>query len=321
MQTRAIPKISVAAVLLLSLSSCRSQTVTPSRDQVIVPAQQTDAREVYAKSAGEMSFVYVVDGGTPRRLTNARNAWEADPILSSDCRLIAYSSGPTRDGRADIWIAHVDGSHAHRVSGIDQDASMPAFGPDGRTVFYAISRSFGHSSPIAASRRHDFDVVKVIADPDQTIPGSTSMELTQSYFRDLQSLSVSPDGEQFLVSTSGYPIGALLQEFWVDHPLRQHRIFQPHISGESSTGPSFGQARYLGNGMEIVFTAATEPVGGGDFDYNVYRISEVTGGDLTQLTHHKGMMDSLSVSPHGGVGFTDANSYSQVSLSVAEPLR
>ena len=129
---------------------------------------------------------------------------------------------------------------------------MPAFAADGRSLFYVISRSFGHSSPIAAPRRHDFDVMKITIDPDRTIAGAVPIELTQSYFRDLYSLSVSPDGEQFMVSTSGYPIGSLIEEFRIDHPLRQHRIFQPHVAGEPSGGPSFGQARYVGDGMEIV---------------------------------------------------------------------
>lgn len=173
MLSRAIPQISVAAVLLLSLSSCRSETAPASRNQVVVPSQQVNAREVYAKSSGATSFIYVVDGGTSRRLTDAKSGWEADPVLSSDGHLIAYSSGATQSGRADIWVAHVDGSHAHKVSNADQDALMPGFSSDGRTVLYVISRSFGHSSPIAASRRHDFDVVKIAIDPDQTIAGST----------------------------------------------------------------------------------------------------------------------------------------------------
>lgn len=314
MLNRATPQISIAAVLLLSLSSCRSETAPASKDQTVVQGQQVNARGVYAKSSGGTSFVYVVDGSTSRRLTDATSGWEADPVLSPDGHLVAYSNGATQSGRADIWVAHVDGSHAHRVSSADQDSLMPGFGADGRTVFYVISRSFGHSSPIAASRRHDFDVVKIATDPDQTIAGSTPVELTQSYFYDVQSLSVSPDGEQFLVSTSGYPIGGLLQEFRLDHPLRQHRIFQPHVPGESSTGPSFGQARYVGDGMEIVFTAAAEPAGGGNYDYNIYRMSEVTGGDLTQISHHKGMIDSLSVGPQRSVGFIDASGYSQVNL-------
>lgn len=314
MLARAIPKIGVTAVLLFNLASCRSETVPSSRGQTIATGQQPNAHAVYAKSEGETSFVYVADGATSRRLTNVRNVWEADPVLSSDGRLIAYSSGPTQRERAEVWVAHIDGSHAHRISGSDQDALMPAFSPDGRTVFYVISRSFGHSSPIAASRRHDFDVMKIAVDPDQTIAGASPVEVTQSYFYDVQSLSVSPDGEQFLLSTSGYPIGGLLQEFRLDHPLHQHRIFQPHVPGESSMGPSFGQARYVGDGLEIVFTAAAEPAGGGNYDYNVYRVSEVTGGNLTQLTHHKGMIDSLSVTPHGGVGFVDADGYSQVNF-------
>ena len=313
--TRSVVKVSFITAILLGSSSCQSKAAPPSRDQVSVPGPQSGSRGVYAKASGGTSFVFVFDGRTSHRLTSAKNSWEAYPVLSPDGQLVAYSSGATQGGRAEIWIAHVDGSHAHQVSPVDQDAMMPAFGHDGRTVFYMISRSFGHASPIAASRRHDFDVMKITINPDQTIARSAPVELTQSYFYDVQSLSVSPDGEQFLLSVSGYPIGSLILEFRLDHPLRQHRIFQPHVVGESPRGPSFGQALYVGSGSEIVFTAASEPTGGGDYDYNVYRMSEVTGGELTQITHHKGIIDSLSVGSEKSIGIVDAAGFTQIALS------
>ena len=309
-----------SAVLLLAMSSCQSETPAVL-ESPSVAGQQSGILQAFAQTKGRASFVYILEGGKARRLTHGENVWESSPVLSRDGRLVAYSCGSTQEGRSDVLVAHIDGSSVHRVSTADQDALMPAFDADGRSVFYVISRSFGHSSPIAASRRHDFDVMKVAIDPDQTIAGTVPVELTQSYFRDVQSLSVSPDGEQFLLSTTGYPIGGLLLEFWVEHPLRQHRVFQPHVPGESSTGPSFGQAMYVGDGMKIVFAAASEPATGGNYDYNVYQISEVTGSDLISLTHHKGMIDSLSVSLPKSVGFVDADGYSQVTLPAPQILR
>jgi hypothetical protein len=52
--------------------------------------------------------------------------------------------------------------------------------------------------------------------------------------------------------------------------------------------------------MSVVFTAATEG-STGNFDYNVYRMSDVTGGELVQLTHRTGMIDGLVVQNDGRI--------------------
>jgi hypothetical protein len=187
---------------------------------------------------------------------------------------------------------------------------MPAFSQDGKTLFYVISRFTGNYSPIARPRRHKFDVVKVQIDPFGPVPGATPIELTHQAFFDLRSLAVSPNGESFLVSTSGYPIGSLIEEFDIANPLQIKKIFQPHVPSEPSSGASFGQAGYTPDGMEVVFTAATEG-NGGMFDYNVYKMSDVTGGGVVELTHRTGMIDQMNVNRVGTIFFSaDGQRYS-----------
>ena len=72
---------------------------------------------------------------------------------------------------------------------------------------------------------------------------------------------------------------------------------------EPSGGPEFGEAAYVHDGMDIVFTAATAGQSG-NFDYNVYQMSDVTGGELKMLTHRSGMIDAMSVGRDGLVSFT-----------------
>lgn len=176
---------------------------------------------------------------------------------------------------------------------------MPAFLPDGGTLLYVISRFYGHYSPIARPRKHDFDIVKVPINPDGPVTGATPIELTQQGFFDLLSLAVSPDGKRFLVSTSAYPIGSLLEEYEIAKPLRVKSIYQPHVPGAPSFGPAFGDVAYAQGGMEILFTAATEGKNG-NYDYNVYKMSAVTGGDIAELSHHSGMIDRMIVDEHDG---------------------
>jgi hypothetical protein len=208
--------------------------------------------------------------------------------------MVAYSSSEGPESKSEVWIAGVDGAQAHRVSAPEDDATLPAFGEGDKSVLYVKSRFSGHYSPIARPRRHEFDIVKVAVDKSGPIAGMVAVELTQQYFFDLWSLAVSPDGSRFLISTSGYPIGSLIEEFEVAHPDRIKKIFQPRVLLSPSIGPSYGEAAFIHDGMDIVFTAATEGAGG-NYDYNVYQMSDVTGGEIMPLSKHTGPINSLVV--------------------------
>jgi hypothetical protein len=65
--------------------------------------------------------------------------------------------------------------------------------------------------------------------------------------------------------------------------------------------------------MNIVFEAASEPAKGGNFDYNLYEMSGVTGGNLIQLTHHQGLIEDLSIE-NGKVWMLDQGQWKPVKL-------
>ncbi|MBK5187373.1 MAG: hypothetical protein JJD97_03960 [Gemmatimonadaceae bacterium] len=186
------------------------------------------------------------------------------------------------------------------MSGSEEDGLMPAFGSDGHTLFYLKSGAFGHASPIAASRRHKFDVMKVSLDDNGAANGAP-VQLTRQELYDVSSLAISPDGKDFLLTLSRYPIGSVIEEYDVDSPLRIKATFQPHVPGEVSGGATFGQAAYVHDGMDIVFTAAT---GGFEYDYNVFQVSAVTGDHIVALTHGHGMLETMSVDRDGTIYFT-----------------
>jgi hypothetical protein len=295
--------LSVPFLFFLGATGCRSQVSQPPT----TPASDhpTKVAQLYTETLGSSSFVFVKLAGqsSGHRLTNRTGGWESDPTLSPDGKVVAYTVADGPDAKSEVWISITDGSHAHRVSAADEDALLPAFAPDNRTLLYIKSRFNGHYSPIARPRKHDFDVVKVLTDPNGLVAGASPVELTQQHFFDLYSLSVSPDGQHFLVSTTGYPIGALIEEFDLASPLAIKKIFQPHVPSEPREQPAFGPAAYTPDGMGIIFTAATEGQGG-MYDYNIYEMSDVTGGELAQLTHRSGMIDRLSVAADGTILFS-----------------
>ncbi|HLB09694.1 MAG TPA: WD40 repeat domain-containing protein [Gemmatimonadaceae bacterium] len=228
--------------------------------------------------------------------------WETGGVINSDGKLLAYAVATAPLTKSEIWVSHLDGSGAQRVSGVDEDALLPAFGGDTHTVYYLKSTRLGHSSPIASERRHNFDVMSVSLD-DTGAPKAQPVQLTRQQMYDVSSLAISADGKRFLLSVNRYPKGSVLEEYDVDKPQHVRATFQPHVKGEVSNGPIFGEAAYARNGQDLVFIAAT---GGFDFNYNIYELSATTGGDIVQLTQGEGIIESFAVDRDGTVFFRRA---------------
>jgi hypothetical protein len=76
------------------------------------------------KGQGELAFIsrgqgWVIDGGrgTLRRLPAPGGDTPSSPVFSHDGRWLAYVAAPSQDsdGPSELWIAHADGTGAHRV--------------------------------------------------------------------------------------------------------------------------------------------------------------------------------------------------------------
>jgi hypothetical protein len=285
----------------------------PNGQQAISPVNDTT---LVSESEGQSSFLYRKNPlkGTNVRLTKAASGIESEASFSHDGKLVVYCYAETPDSRSSVWIVGADGVNPHPITGKDQDALHPSFTPDDSKVFYAASKFTGNYSPIVRPARHDWDIFSVSVQSSPAAP----TQITRSSFYDLQSLDVANDalnqgGLKLLISTTGYPIGALIEEFNLDASGRD-KIFQPHVPGESSMGPAFGEARFLNDGMEILFLAATD-ISGGNYDYNVYSMSDVTGGEIEQLTHLKGMTTGLKVVPGGKATFVNGGAVYLLDIS------
>jgi hypothetical protein len=320
--------IATTAVAIAFLASSRrssQQNFAPSEtQQAVSPVGDT---VVFSQTSGGSSFLYRKNAsdGTKVRLTAASDGIESEPSFSHNGKLVVYSFADSPDAKSAVWVVGADGSNPHAITGKDEDALHPVFSPDDTKVFYAASRFTGNHSPIVRPARHDWDVFSIPVQSGTTIAGATPTQVTHESLYDLQSLDVvadalNPGGTKLLLSTSGYPIGASIREFNLAATGRD-KIFQPHVPGESSVGPSYGEARYIHDGMDILFLAATN-LSGGDYDYNVYSMSDVTGSGIKQLTHLKGMTNELKVLPDGKVTFVSGGvaQVLNVSTQVVKPL-
>ena len=282
-------------------------TISPISDTVLL-----------SKGSGSSSFLYRkrTSTGTTARLREAAAGIESEPSFSHNGKLVVYSYAESADSQSTIWIVGADGSSPHSVTGLDEDALHPVFSPDDTKVFYAASTFTGHYSPVVRPARHDWDLFsRPVA--LNAAGGTTPSQITHSAFYELRSLDVEAcdiksGGTKILISTTEYPIGAMLEEFAVGC-AQKGKLFQPHVAGESTVGPEYGEARFIHHGMYILFLAATN-TNGGNFDYNVFSMSDVTGSEIHQLTQLRGMTTELQVLPDGRATF--ANSEQEYVLDV-----
>jgi hypothetical protein len=288
----------------------------PEGQQAISPVGDI---AVYSQVRGNSSFLYRKDPatGTNVRLTTASRGIESEASFSPNGKLVVYSFATAPDSRSAVWVVSEDGRNPHPLTADHEDSLHPVFAPDGSKVFYAASRLTGNYSPVVRPARHDWDVYTIPVQSNAASEGVLPTPVTHASFYDLRSIdvvdhAVKPGTTKLLVSTTGYPIGALLEEFILGDPGRD-KIFQPHVPGEASMGPSYGEARFIHNGMDILFLAASTT--GGDYDYNVYSMSDVTGGDIKQLTHLKGMTTDLKVLPDGNAMFVNGGAAQTLDFS------
>lgn len=300
--------IAAATIALIALGFSRRETqqnfAPPEGQQAVSPLSNI---ALFSKSSGSSSFLYRKDltSGASVRLTTALSGIESEASFSHDGKLVAYSFATAPDSKSSVWVVGIDGSNPHAITGADQDALHPVFSPDDSKVFYAASGFTGHHSPIVRPSRHDWDVFSVFVESNTV---NAPERITHELFYDMQSLDATADpvnqgGTKLLISTTGYPIGALIEEFTTEASDR-NKIFQPHVPGESSAGPSYGEARFIHRGMDVLFLAATN-MSGGNYDYNVYSMSDVTGSEIKQLTHLKGMTTELKALPDGKATFVN----------------
>ena len=299
----------IALVFFARSASAKQQNFSPPEGKQAISSVADTV--LFAQTSGNSSFLYRKNpsDGSSVRLTSASIGIESEASFSHNGKFVVYSFATSPDSKSEIWLVGIDGSNPHVLTGKDEDALHPVFSPDDSKVFYAVSRFTGNHSPVVRPARHDWDAFSIPVQSSATTASSAATQITHASFYDMRSLDVIADplnqgGMKLLISTTGYPIGALLEEFNLGASGRD-KIFQPHVPGESSVGPSYGEARFIHEGMDVLFLAATD-TSGGNYDYNVYSMSDVTGSEIKELTHLKGMTNELKVLPNGKATFVNS---------------
>ncbi len=116
--------------------------------------------------------------------------------------------------------------------------------------------------------------------------------LTNENFYGIGELSISPDGQEMMVTTLDQ--GILV--YSTSGGVSPHKIDPPVHSASPNGGKEIADAQYIGVGNFISFMSAS--TGKDGFDYDIYRMDLKTG-DLEQLTRQNGYSTGLRFSPNG----------------------
>ncbi|MCC6795471.1 MAG: PD40 domain-containing protein [Candidatus Hydrogenedentes bacterium] len=130
-------------------------------------------------------FIINVDGTGLRALTiGRRDDWA--PRFSPDGNHVVFSS-LTGKKQADLYVVDADGSNLRQLTDDKKTHDIcPQFLSDSATIVFARANWWGHSSPIASSDWHRFDLYSI------DIAGGEPRRLTDTCFYSLEGLIVSP---------------------------------------------------------------------------------------------------------------------------------
>ena len=95
------------------------------------------------------------------------------------------------------------------------------------------------------------------------------------------------------------------------------RKFFGHALNFAQMGERHDAAKVLKGfaGAGVIEIVDATDISGGNYDYTVYSMSDVTGGEIEQLTHLKGMTTGLKVVPGGKATFVNGGAVYLLDIS------
>jgi serine/threonine protein kinase len=88
-------------------------------------------------------FTSQSSGSTPMTRVTSDSGWATDPALSFDGKLLAFASDRAGGENLDIWVQHMGGGDAVRLTNWDSDEMEPDFSPDGSRIVFRSNRRGG----------------------------------------------------------------------------------------------------------------------------------------------------------------------------------
>jgi len=187
----------IAVFLAVMNSSCASlcpqERDTPLRGTELGPAVLSPDGQtiVFSASSKSGSRLYKVrKDGTDFLPITSEKGRAYDPAFSRNGTKILFVEA--RDSDGDICEIKIDGSDKTCLtSGPDHDYS-PVYSPDESRIYFLRATIFTHYSPVGRPSWHEVDIYSMNVD------GTAITKITSESSYDMNSLSISPQGEALL---------------------------------------------------------------------------------------------------------------------------
>ncbi len=252
--------------------------------------------------------------GTPRQVTSDPG-WEADPALSPDGSLIAYTAGG--NGNPDIWLTDLQGGSRLRLTDDTASDTSPTWFPDGSGIAFVSDRSgvpsvwrvprLGGAAVLVAPNAFDPAVSpdgKRIAFARPNADGYASIVVARlDDAAQPRTITGPADGQLWQIQPTWSPDGQTLcyadaLNLWLVHPDRgpARRLTR---GGEgrasSSSPPRIGRdfaPTFSADGRSVVFSSFR------DGTRALWRVS-LAGGEPERMTIGSGPESEASISADG----------------------
>jgi TolB protein len=118
--------------------------VTVNKALSILPAWTPGGRGIiytsYRNGDPQIFLSWIFEGRSVPNATGERPGTQAfAPVVSPDGKKIAYSGN--RTGNFDIWVANIDGTGAHNLTGTPAQDTAPCWSPSGLEIAFTSGRS------------------------------------------------------------------------------------------------------------------------------------------------------------------------------------
>ena len=118
--------------------------ITVNRQLSILPGWTPGGRGIvytsYRNGDPQIYLSWIFEGRSVPNVTNERPGTQAfAAVVSPDGKKIAYSSN--RAGNFDIWVANIDGTDAHNLTGTPAQDTAPCWSPSGLEIAFTSGRS------------------------------------------------------------------------------------------------------------------------------------------------------------------------------------
>jgi TolB protein len=260
----------------------------------------------YLENGSEQIYRMNADGSGVVSLTKDTETNYSEPRYSPDGLKIIFIEQKKKDSKTlpgvNISLMNADGSNMQTLTtGSNYDFS-PVFFPNGKQILFLRSTRFGHSSPIAQSHYHSYDIYMM------NIDGSELKRITNWEAFQITSPSITSDGKEVVLQIFEPGLSSLckipinnpetklyikpdLEQYWTDKKLR--------YGGKEPTGPikydDLYNPQLFPNDKYLVFTW---PMNYRGYGYELY-LMDIKTMQTKKLTDLRKTISEPSISSDG----------------------